>query len=242
MITNKMFIARSLLFYPGFIDSDLQELSDEIILPAYFLNNFMQDLDDNEYLYANLINTETKQSYLVALGSSHNYDKNIVFAPQWILDLIGCNDNNDNIVKVQKVENMSDLPLATKIIIKPLDPIAFEVDTRECFEKAFMNLHSIKEGITIPISVKLDHSIYAYIQTVEPASISRINNCEVEVEFINDFMPEETHACNNINNINNSETSHNQPNEIPEVIPLSAEERQKQVRESWIKRFQNIAK
>jgi hypothetical protein len=41
-----MFIARSLAFYPGFTDSNSQELSDEIIIPSYHLNKMMERLVD----------------------------------------------------------------------------------------------------------------------------------------------------------------------------------------------------
>ncbi len=256
-MSNTMYIARSLVFYPGYYENNCQELSDEIIIPSFYLNKLMDQFDDNEILYVNMINTETDQSVLVAIGKPHNYDKNTIFASQWILDQIGCSGNCDTVIKIKK-SDMLDIPVATKIIIKPLDPIAFEIDTLKCFETAFMNLHSIKEGITIQIPVPelgKDYIMFAYIEKVEPAPISRIIEGEVDVEFINEFN-KMNHIPNNsiINDVTNTDVNNdtndvtnntivnnianNSTNDL-DVPVIDQEERRRRIRESWIKRFDN---
>lgn len=254
-MNNTMFIARSLAFYPGYFEDNCDELSDEIILPAYSINRLIDSFEDNETLYINLTNTDTNLSYIVTIGTPHNYDKNTIFAPQWILELIGCNGNCDSVIKISKADT-SIIPSATKIVIKPLDPIAFELDTRQVFEKAFMNLHSIKEGITIPIPVPQlgkDYLTYAHIEKVEPEPISRIVNSEVEVEFINEFEEKEpvfdpiatsnTFFDSISSSINNPiVTPHTAPilgTSAPPIDEAVREEQRKRVRESWLKRFQN---
>lgn len=247
-----MFIARSLTFYPGYFEDNCQELSDEIIIPSYSLSKLMEQFNDDEMLYVNIINTQTDQRLLVAIGASHNYDKNTIFAPQWILDLISCTGCCDSVIAIQKAD-IEDIPVATKIVIKPLDPIAFELDTIECFEKAFMNLHSIKEGITIPIPVPQlgkDYTMFAHIEKVKPEVVSRIVSGEIDVEFINEFKdttppaPSPTPVSSSPlldPMIPNSIMS--QPMSIPLTPPstpqISAEERRRIVRESWVKRCQN---
>lgn len=253
-MNNTMFIARNLAFYPGYIEDNCQELSDEIILPSYAVNKLMESFDDNESLYITLTNTNTNLTYLVTIGSPHSYDKNTIFAPQWILELIGCNGICDSVITVKKAD-VSDIPSATKIVIKPLDPIAFELDTREFFEKALMNIHSIKEGITIPIPVPQlgkDYVTYAHIEKVEPAALSRIINSEVEVEFINEFQeepepqPPMTMDSNTLEELINNPiiTPHTTPILCPSAPPIdeiTREEQRKRVRESWLRRFQNSA-
>lgn len=244
-----MFITRSLTFYPGYFEDNCTELSDEIILPSYHLNKIMENFDDDEMLYVNITNTETNQSYLVTIGSPHNYDKNTIFAPQWILDLIGCTGCCDSVIIIEKAE-VTHIPAATKIIIKPLDPIAFEIDTLECFEKAFMNLHSIKEGLTIPIPVPQlgnDYQMFAHIEKVEPESISRIVHGEVDVEFINEFKrPDMSQFIADSSPIVEPiiPQSLNQivtPILVPSapVEEIDPQERRNRIRESWLKRFQN---
>ena len=249
-----MFIARSLLFYPGFFEENCQELSDEIILPSHTVNRMMEHFDEGEMLYLNMTNTQTNQSCLVAIGSPHSYDKTTIFAPQWILEQIGCSGICDSVIKLEKAD-MSDVPAATKIIIKPLDPIAFELDTLSCFEKAFMNLHSIKEGITMAVPVPelgKEFKMYAYIEKVEPAALSRIIEGEVDVDFINEFNdlapvsgpptgPPPTPASGSSPNLAPIAAPANQVIE-PILTPTpveTAEERRQKIRDSWIKRYQN---
>jgi len=219
-----MFISKSIILYPEF--ENKEELSDEIIIPSYHLNKMMKQYKDATVLYATITNTDNNQSYLVTIGSPHNYDKNTIFVPQWILDIIG---SNDSVIKIKKA---NDIPVATKIIIKPLDPVAFQIDTLSCFEKAFMNLHSIREGITVPIITEIG-TIFAYIEKVEPAGISKING-DVNVEFINEFTSEIPS-----NQIISELVEPLEPAEpVEPVESISSEERRKQVRESWAKRYQ----
>jgi hypothetical protein len=256
---NNLFIARNLAYYPGIISHNNGELSDEIILPAYHLNNLMREFEDDEMLYINMTNTNTNQSYLVAIGSSHSYDKNTIFAPQWILDLIGCSGSCDSVIQIAKAD-VSAIPVATKIVIKPLDPIAFELDTLACFETALMNIHSIREEITIPVNIPQlgnDYTLFAHIEKVEPGGLARIVNGEVNVEFINEFENEHMgeHMGQNtvkeeINttitpittSINDSPFIH--PSYFSRTIPsllspnetINPEERRRQIREAWLKK------
>ena len=255
-MNNTMFIARSLVFYPGFFEDNCQELSDEIIMPSYYLNKIMERFDDGEMLYLDMTNTITNKSILVAIGSPHSLDKNTIFAPQWILDLIDCTGCCDSVITLNKAD-VSEIPVATKITIKPLDPIAFELDTLACFEKAFMNLHSIKEGITLPVLVPelgKDYTMFAHIEKVEPAGVSRIVEGEVDVEFINEFKDVITPSAPAPTPVGCSPLlgpmipdSVLNPIMMPPTRPtspvnqISAEERRRIVRESWIKRHQNNA-
>ncbi len=234
---NTFFVAKSTVFCPGFVNNQ-EELSDEIIIPSYYLNMLMDRFDDTERLYINLVNADTNQSYLVVIGSPHSYDKNTIFAPQWILDIIGCSEHNDSIVKLQKADIY---PIATNICIKPLDPMAFELDTLACFEKAFMNLHSITEGITVPINVPElgeDYVLFAHIEKVEPARTSLIIEGEVNVDFINEFAEPPSNPI-----IEPPVAEEPVPQEVPSVEEpsivepvINAEERRRLVRESWAKR------
>lgn len=248
-MNNTMFISRSLVFYPGFFEDNCQELSDQIIVPSYYLNRLIDDFEDGEKLYLNMTNTNTNKNILVAIGSPHSFDRNTIFAPQWILDLIDCTGCCESVITLTKAD-MSEVPVATKIIIKPLDPIAFELDTLACFEKAFMNLHSIKEGVTLRVNVPelgKDYIIFSHIEKVEPAGISRIVRGEVDVEFINDFdkiiQPTATSGGGSSDSITEApiiaEVTNTAITKISEEV--SAEERRRIVRDSWIKRYQNNA-
>jgi hypothetical protein len=239
-----MLIAKSILFYPEHIEN--HELSDEIILPSFYLTNLINSYNDTEALFVNIINIESKESAIVSIGKSHNYDKNIVYVPEWILDLIGCSNNTDSLIKIKKAD-ISDIPNANKIVIRPLDPIAFEIDTLMCFERALKNLHSIKEGITIPISVPElgnDYIMFAHIEKIEPESLCRIVEGDIDVEFINEFNTTQNLETNNKIIIPSLENKDEVKDEVKEEIKeeINLEERRREIRESWIKRFQNNVK
>jgi hypothetical protein len=256
-MSTSMFIARSLVFYPGYFEDKCTELSDEVILPSHYLNRLIDEFDSGEMLYLTITNTDRALSALVTIGSPHTHDKNTIFAPQWVLELIGCSGNCNSVISIEKAD-VTDIPVAKKIIIRPLDPVAFELDTLACFEKAFMNLHSIKEGITIPVPVPelgTDYKMYAHIEKVEPAGLSRIVEGEVDVEFINDFTDAPTSTISTTTTRGDpTPTPMPTPNfgavlpeaaaPEPAVMPLeqlTAEQRRQQVRDAWLKRYQNTA-
>lgn len=202
------------------------ELSDEISIPCYHLNTL---IEEEETLYVNMTNIRNEQSYLVTIGAPHNDDKNTIFVPQWILDIVGGLEND-----IFKLSKGTLVPIAEKIIIKPLDPIAFQVNTLPYFESAFMNLHSICEGTTLPVNIE-GREIFAYIEKVEPFYKSRIINGEVQVEFINDFADEviDEVADEVIDEVIDVNEVAIDDEVVIDAEPLTLEERRRRVREAW---------
>jgi hypothetical protein len=247
MASLSVFTARSLVYYNEFIDSNSFELSDEIIIPAFYLTRLMDLYEDESVLYIRITNVESGANYIATIGIPHSGDKTDVFIPQWILDILGGAGDDGLVVRIEKVD-MYTIPIATKIAIRPLDSVAFDTDIIQCFEKAFRNLHSIREGVTVPVGVPEfgeDFRMYAHIEHVEPAEVSRIVSGEVDVEFIREatetLSPME--ATESLNPVGEAIS----PSVAPEIVlpspgaSLSPAERQQQIRESWLKRFQNSA-
>lgn len=249
-----MFVARNLLFYPGSESDNTTELSDEIIVPAYYINRLMDDFHDGEPLLINIINVDKNLKHLVAFGTSHNFDKSMIFVPQWVLDSIGHDGICDDVIKLEKVDTL-DIPVATKIVIKPLDPVAFEIDTLEYFQKAMLNLHSIRIGMIIPILVPElghDYRIMASIESVEPAELSRILESEIDVDFINEINKivepisdiQHTESTTTVSETSSiiTEAASSSASAFPAPVEqITAEERRRRVVESWLKRFPNSA-
>jgi len=236
-----MFYARNLIFYPGEISDNNHELSDEILVPYDLLGSLVDMFNNDEPLLVRIKNMDTGLSYVVAFSASHRYDKKIIYMPNWILDIIGHDGITNSLISITKINE--DIPVASKIVIKPLDPRPFEYGIIDCFEKAMMNLHSVQEGITIPITLFDDTQIFAYIQTVEPAPLARIVNGEVVVDFINDFIvplvPEPSALLAPPPSAPLAEMADMVEPSAPLAPPveLSIEERRRQVRESYLKRF-----
>lgn len=237
-----MFIAQSLLYYHDYKEE--VELSDQIIVPLSLFHRLIREFENETVLYVNLIHTEYNLQHLVTITAAHDDNAQTIYVPDWILDLLGRSEQP--IFRIEKAD-VSDLPVATNLIIKPLDPSAFDVDLTTYVEQAFMNLHSIQQNITIPIQV-MDHTVYLYIEQVEPAPISRIVHGEVTVEFINMFEEDENPVEEFIDEFKEEEVADEVEAEVAaeadeveaeadEVEELTPEARRQQVRESWLKRF-----
>lgn len=199
-----MLTVKSLLFYS---DDTTSGLSDEIILPVSSFTELVEEFKDESVLYVTLTNPRNQLEYLVTMGSSHDHDLTTVYVPQWIMDQLQIMEEGE-VVTIKKADAM-DLPVASRIVIKPLEPFTGS-DLRASVEEALMNLHSIRENMTIPVAINESWSILVYLETVEPASLARIVSGEVDVEF----MEEE---------------------EVDLIKPkvLTADERRKQVRDAW---------
>ena len=210
-----MLIAQSLV--------DDAELSDQIIIPVHLFHELINEFEEESVLYVNLIHTEYNIKYLVTIPSSHDENPQTIYVPSWILDLLG--HSLDPIYQIEKADT-SDLPVATRILIKPLDPAVFDLDLISGCEQAFMNLHSIQQDITLPIQI-LDQTFFVHIEQVDPMPLARIIEGEVTVEFINMFEKIIE---------NPKEEPHKEPQEEPAEEP-TVEERRQQIRESWLKRF-----
>jgi hypothetical protein len=246
-----MFIARNLTYYPGILSENSQELSDEIIIPSYYLNRLFNQIDIGDPLLLTLTNLDKNISYTVSFGTPHNDDKNTIYVPQWILDIIDYNFDAGDMVTIKKA-NIDEIPIINKIIIKPLDPIAFEIDTVACFEGALLNLHTITEGITIPVNIPElgeGFSIFAHIEKVEPAKISRIVHKEVGLEFNNEFresVEEQVGIFNPVQEVLDTPVSTgtlpiptvstDAQSGTQTISDITPEERRRRIREAWANR------
>ena len=222
-----MFIAQSLLYYHDYKEE--VELSDQIIVPLSLFHRLIGEFEDESVLYVNLIHTEYNLHHLVTITAAHDDNTHTIYVPDWILDLLGRSE--DPLYRIEKAD-VSELPVATNLIIKPLDPSAFDVDLTTCVEQAFMNLHSIQQNVTVPIQI-MDQTVYLYIEQVEPAPLSRIAHGEVTVEFINMF--EDEFKEEDVDEFKEAETEAEAEAEV--VDELTPEARRQQVRDSWLKRF-----
>jgi len=82
----------------------------------------------------------------------------------------------------------------------------------------------------------MDHTVYLYIEQVEPAPLSRIVHGEVVVEFINMFEDEFKEEEDRVEDMIEEFKEDTVEDEV-EVEELTPEARRQQVRDSWLKRF-----
>jgi hypothetical protein len=220
-----LFTTKSILYYPEYYTEkydDKIELSDHIILPAFYIHTLLTTYDEPPYL-VKITNTSNDMSYIVSIGTPHMYDKTIVFVPPWILQIIGISDMDDSIIRIEKYDEK--LPVATSITIRPLDSVLFDTNIIEYCQQAMLILHTIKKGTLIPIKIPEQNSnCNIVIHDLEPDNICRIQEGELPVHFINDFIS----IPNSIESIITTEEK---------IEELSLEEKRRIAREARLKRF-----
>lgn len=228
--------------YSRYDESTDGDLSDQIIVPAYFMQRWFDSPLNNSSsrLLIRLINTDNNKEHIVSIGAPHNDDKCIIYAPSWIISSIGC----DELTPVRVVRLTEDLPSIRRITIKPLDNIIFNTDIMACFTEAFDRLHVVHEGMTLPMRIGElgGYDMLAYIDKVEPAPICLTCKGEIEVDFIRDDLEEDfckpvLHAPDSISESagcveSDKVTADTEVKESSGTI-LSLEERRRRIRESW---------
>ncbi len=234
--------------YPRYDDATNMDLSDQIIIPSYFMQRWFDRPERNTMssrLLAKLINTTNNTERIVSIGASHNNDKCVIYAPSWIISHLGC----DELTPVRVLDLKEDetrLKPISKIIIKPLDNIIFNTDIMKCFTDALDRLQVIYEGMTLPMRIPEfgNYEMFAYIDKVEPEAVCLTCQGEVDVDFIreNDGISEIDDYCKPKWHVPDSTLRSVEVVETAEVVeqvkssedaPISLEERRRRIRESW---------
>uniref|UniRef100_A0A6C0APY3 Ubiquitin fusion degradation protein n=1 Tax=viral metagenome TaxID=1070528 RepID=A0A6C0APY3_9ZZZZ len=226
-----------------FVEVD-KEHSDEILVPRSVLQRWMEHYPPGCPLLATLTNPETEQVQTVCIGS-HNPDTNdrTVYAPLWIMDQIST--TIDDPVSLQP---LFEQPLAaTKLVLKPLDKLAYDTDFRSVMEEYLDMFHVLQTGTTLTVPVKDlgGYEISVYVETTEPDLVVRLGG-EVEVEIV-PLVPDKQDNQEEQEDQILTNSDEPVPNEVivpvetpkkPESeAPISHKER---MRLAWLKRFDSL--
>lgn len=219
-----------------FVEVD-KEHSDEILVPRSVLQAWMEHYPPGCPLLATLTNPVTEQVQTVCIGS-HNPDTTdrTVYAPLWIMDQIST--VTDDPVSLQPLFEQP-LP-ATKLVLKPLDRLAYDTDFRSVIEEYLDMFHVLQTGTTLTVPVKDlgNYEIAVLVETTEPDLVVRLGG-EVEFEIV-PLVPEQEDQIMT----NSDEPVPNEivvPDETPKEpepeAPISHKER---MRLAWLKRSQTL--
>lgn len=235
-----------------FVEVD-KEHSDEILVPRSVLQAWMDHYPPGCPLLATLTNPITEQVQTVCIGS-HNSDTTdrTVYAPLWIMDQIST--VTDDPVSLQP---LFEQPLtATKLVLKPLDKLAYDTDFRSVIEEYLDMFHVLQTGTTLTVPVKDlgGYEIAVLVETTEPDVVVRLGG---EVEF--EIVPQEDRTMTNSGLFDSaipvsSELANTSSNEtvipvetsistetLTEVTPVEEDAYNKQrerMRLAWLKRSQ----
>lgn len=191
------------------------DLYDRVLIHnTHFMREFIEQIDDNEdnddkrVFLIRLNSIDGTKSIVVNVGGGHReYDTEAIYAPSWILQAL--NIMNDAPIFWEKVAEPP--PRATKISLKPIDPLMNDVDGREEIEYYLKNCNVLQEGINIQVPLRLFDNYLAtvYVEKLEPGPIVLLRN-EVELELLE----------NAIQPISESQPTLRLPTPIPEEPQL----------------------
>ena len=202
-----MFCAHNIFYCPDYLETKSQELCDEIMVPMHYFHTLIGEFNNEEVLYITVRNTVNTATYLATMGVPHESDPHTVYMPLWMMNALGVTDTTLGCIELEKTVGVEFIPVATKIVLR--DPQVEEVDVCELVENAMVNLHSIQQGVELPIWVE-DMERMVYIERIEPGAVSRIIAGDVEVEFV---MP----------SITPSITPSAVPSAVPSAIDIDSE-------------------
>jgi hypothetical protein len=106
-----------------------------------------------------------------------------LYLPQHLLNQIGIEGSGETLIIDWITEEYA--PHATKLVLKPHDPMFFQVNARDELEPALTRYGILKSGTTIPVPLEALDGIVVSMDVVrcEPADLVLMEGDEVEIEF-----------------------------------------------------------
>ena len=180
---EELLTVHPLSFVP--ISTSHKEHGDEIIIPQRILQAWIERYPPGLPLLATVTNPDNEIIRTVCIGSGlpegvSQGTERCAYMPAWIMDHLGI--QGGGVVSVTPV--LTELPLATKLTIRPLDNAAYHTDLRAAVE-AYLDMFHILEPnttLSVPLEDLGGYEVMVFIETVEPAAVVRLGG-EVIIEF-----------------------------------------------------------
>jgi len=174
------------------------ELYDRVLIPnRHFANEFIytqneneiHENDDHKVFLIKITVPSTLKTIVVNVGGPHReYDMNGIYAPTWILEALNINELGQ-----VTWERLQQPPVrATKISLKPLDPMMAHIDARIEIEEHLKLFNVLQEGTTISVPLRpFDNYIaQVFVEKCEPELVVLLRD-EVELDLLESAVRDE---------------------------------------------------
>jgi len=170
------------------VSTSHKEHGDEIIIPQRILQAWMDRYPPGLPLLARVTNPDNEIVRTVCIGSGipsmpdqvSQGTERCAYMPAWIMDHLGV--QGGGLLSMTPV--LTELPLATKLTIKPLDNAAYHTDLRAAVE-AYLDMFHILEPnttLSVPLEELGGYEVMVFIESTEPEALVRLGG-EVIIEF-----------------------------------------------------------
>ena len=167
------------------------ELYDRVLIPnRHFANEFiytqneneLHENDDHKVFLIKITVPSTLKSIVVNVGGPHReYDMNGIYAPTWVLEALNINELGQ-----VTWERLQQPPVrATKISLRPLDPMMEHIDARAEIEEHLKLFNVLQEGTTISVPLRPFDNYIArvFVEKCEPEPVVLLRD-EVELDLL----------------------------------------------------------
>lgn len=180
---EELLTVHPLSFVP--ITTSHKEHGDEIIIPQRILQTWMEQYPPGAPLLATVTNPDNAVVRTVCIGSGmpegiSQGTERCAYMPAWIMDHLGV--QGGGVLSITPV--LTELPLAKKLTIRPLDNAAYHTDLRAAVESYLDMFHILEPNTTlsVPLEELGGYEVMVFVETTEPAAVVRLGG-EVIIEF-----------------------------------------------------------
>jgi hypothetical protein len=180
---EELLTVHPLSFVP--LSTSHKEHGDEIIIPQRILQAWMDQYPPGLPLLATVTNPDNDAVRTVCIGSGlpegiSQGTERCAYMPAWIMDHLGV--QGGGVLSMTPV--LTELPLATKLTIRPLDNAAYHTDLRAAVEAYLDMFHILEPNTTLSVSLEElgGYEVMVFVETTEPANLVRLGG-EVIIEF-----------------------------------------------------------
>jgi hypothetical protein len=228
-----------------FIDITEPIKGSRVYIPRKYYTTFLGKIHTHPYLMFQIkttINNNDPREIVVCLSGSHNYDSNLIIVPDWILEYLNLTNETSCVVR-----------FLTEFIPEPVRHIDCSIEmTKQFYDDLGFDIRTAVEGELSDLQVLTTNMPFEFNLPEIDAQISgKINglrtidweiiygyvepNSEVSVNFI--FLPD-LNSAPAVSAPAVSAPAVSAPAVLAAQEQLTAQERSRLVRESWLKRLQ----
>jgi len=186
---SERLLIRSIIFVEG------NDQGDEIVIPQRLFSEWLDFFPHGQSMLATLEYQGAKR--LVCIGSGHASE--YLYCPQWIISHLGSTIDDESLITIEPF--VEPLPLATRIIVKILEPLEDNtVDLRSAMETYLDRFHVLQSETTLALPLQeRAEPLCVYIEAVEPPGWVGLGG-EVILEFVEEPVVEPVVAAAAITN------------------------------------------
>lgn len=172
------------LYSEAFAETELKDPF--VVRPSHDIwERWQQDHFGATRLFLRIQDKATQQDFYCSVGDPiRSETQNAIYLPTWMIDTnqySGCGDE-----AIGTILTPTDIPPATRIVLKPVDSMIHQVDVVRCLERPLSSIGVLQQGKTylIPLEELEGFHVSVYVEYLEPAEVVFLDGDDIPLEFV----------------------------------------------------------